>query len=96
MGDNNIDNDIHLVLDEVIFDTIQEIEVKKKIKRRNINQRKICNYEREIINLKEENRKLEKQISNECKHDWVRESPRGMYERRWKICTKCNLYNMYY
>ena len=94
--EENPQEKIKKILNDVIDEVIVETEVTNKIIKRDKNQSKIWKYEKEISRLKNENRTLEKQISNECNHIWVRELERGMYEKSWKQCTKCNLYNMYY
>ena len=66
----------------------------ESIKNKGIINNSIINLERSRENLKSINH----YIYSKCNHEWVLEDiTPGPYEKREKICKKCNLYeNIYY
>ncbi len=64
------------------------------LKQRKINEESIINYHKVIKNIKNDNRKIEKQLWKICKHVW---GPKDCYD---DICNRqckiCGLYNNHY
>ena len=73
---------------------MQTNELAELLKQRKINESSILNYQRVIKQIKEDNRKIEKQLWKTCKHEWsLKDSYDDICNRQCKVC---GLYNNHY
>ena len=72
---------------EIAFSEENEIEKLNKIRH------EITHYSRELERLRIELKIQEKLVNANCKHTWVLEDiDVGAYEKKYHICSKCQLY----
>jgi len=73
---------------------MQTNELADLLKQRKINYSSIVNYQSVIKKIKDDNRKIEKQLWETCKHEWgSKDTYDDLCNRQCKIC---GLYNNHY
>lgn len=69
---------------------LSDEEITELLSQRSVVEQEIRILSKKLRGLERQNKNLNQQIFDGCKHNWVKDRKYFTYDDRFNICTKCN------